>query len=126
MNRTASNEQLAQEYFRSVTQCASDWRTYLAVRRAIRESPVDLRAYFNEHGSFRRCKVPGIGKKTYELLERILREGLATVAADIVERREDAMRPKPGIPAEDGGVQADEAETGEMHNAIRAIEECRG
>ncbi len=123
MDDTSPNEQLAKEYFKSVTQCASDWRSYLAVRRAIKESTIDLRAYLDKKGSFRGCKIPGIGRKTYDLLTRIIREGVSTVAADIVEQREEALRPKPGMPDAGSSISTDVTATGELHNAIRAMEQ---
>ena len=126
MDGTSPNEQLAKEYFKSVTQCASDWRTYLAVRRAIKESTIDLRAYFEEKGSFRGCKIPGVGQKTYDLLARIIREGVSTVAANIVELREEALRPKPGMPDAGGAISSDVTATGELHNTIRALEQEQG
>ena len=55
------NHQLAHEYFKAATQCSSGWLTYVAVRNAMIESEIDLRAYFLKHGSFRGCKIPGLG-----------------------------------------------------------------
>jgi hypothetical protein len=125
METITTNEQLAQAFFKCVSRCASDWRTYLKIRKAIAESPLDLRTYFDKCGSLRKCKVPGVGRKTVDLLERILREGSDSVTISITIERENALQPKPGKALPRPGIADDVSSVGALHNAIRIVEQDR-
>jgi hypothetical protein len=124
MQTIKDNEQLAAEYFKCVSQLASDWRTYLAIRKAIAESSFEFCKNFAIKGSLRGCKVAGVGQKTLRILEQIFREGSNAVSIEVIQQREDNLRPRPGA---DLTIEiSDNVDTlGTIDNARRAIEQDR-
>ncbi len=123
MTVKAQNEQLARDYFRCVSQCAASLDTYLSIRMRIMESLFDFRAHYEQHGSLRDCKIPGVGLKTIEILERLLSEGVTRVAATTAKEREESIRPMSGGASRDNILaDQDASSSGALDNAIRAIE----
>lgn len=127
MGAITSNEQLARAYFKCVSTCAGywPWRTYLKIKNAIAESSVDFRTHFDKYGSLRKCKAPGVGRKTLDLLEQIIREGSNSVAVSITTERENALQPKPGEALPSPDIADDVSSEGAVHNAIRIVEQDR-
>jgi hypothetical protein len=122
MHTITDNKQLAAEYFKCVSPLASDWRTYLAIRKAIAESSFDFCKRFRTKGSLGGCKVVGIGRQTLHILERILREGSDAVSRVVMQQRENGLRPQPGT--EVSTEISDNAEMlGIVDNARRALEQ---
>jgi hypothetical protein len=125
MEPITTNQQLARAYFSCVSPCASDWRTYLKIRKAIAESSLDLRSHFVKFGSLRKCKLPGVGRKTLDLLERILREGCESVRTSVTIERENALQQKPDNALPSPGIDDDASSLGALDDAIRIVEKDR-
>jgi hypothetical protein len=124
MHTIKDNKELAAEYFKCVSRLASDWRTYLAIRKAIAESSFDFCEHFATKGSLRGCKVEGVGRKTLRVLEQIFREGSKAVAQEVIQQREGNLRPQPG--GQSAIEISDNVESlGTIDNARRAIEQDR-
>jgi hypothetical protein len=117
----ATNIQLGRAYFRCASQYSGDLRSYLRVRKAIAESSVNFVGHFTTHGSLRSCKVPGVGRKTLEILERILREGITAVSKSVVEERIIQIQSQHNSPTDSEGSNSEPP--GVWDNAVRAVED---
>lgn len=73
------NVSLSQEYLQSVSSTTRDIAAFERIARSIRNSPVDIRGYFAEHGNLDELRAPDIGKTTRVRLLPILTHGIDAV-----------------------------------------------
>ncbi|MBS3102443.1 hypothetical protein J4458_03275 [Candidatus Woesearchaeota archaeon] len=98
-NMEMTNQALADTYFGVESLYAKSTDTYRVIKRRIAESPVDIANFFAEHGSLAGLNTSGIGSKTKEALELILREGPEAAALKKhATARDEAMRSFKDIP----------------------------
>ncbi len=70
---------LSQDYLRYVSPHARDTSLCERTARIIRNAPIDIPAYFAEHGNLDNLNVPGIGAATRVKLLPILIHGIEAV-----------------------------------------------
>jgi hypothetical protein len=73
------NARLSEEYLQSVSLTTVDITAHQPLAKAIRNAPVDIAAYFAEHGTLEGLNAPGIGTNTRVRLLPILERGIEAV-----------------------------------------------
>ena len=74
-----ANVRLSQEYLQSASLTSVDIAVHQRAAQAIQNAPVDIAAYFAEHGTLEGLNVPGVGKTTRVRLLPILERGIDAV-----------------------------------------------
>jgi len=86
------NRHLAKAYFTVAAQSSASWDTYITIRNRLAECSIDIAAEYEEHGSLKKFKVPGIGAKTKGILESILEKGIIKARNSHVTKKDEAIQ----------------------------------
>jgi len=70
-----TNQELANNYFRVMTQYSADLHTYKIIKRKIENAEFSIVDSYKKNGNLEDLKISGIGSKTKETLESILTIG---------------------------------------------------
>ncbi len=91
-NKVYTNKELGDDYLRVVRASGKNHDTYHSQKRLIANLNIDLFKFYNENEkSFSNLNIKRIGKKTKEILEMIIENGVEETRKKIIDKKEQNL-----------------------------------
>ncbi len=96
MEYKGNNRQLGNDYVSVANQLSGSPMSLRTIGNRIGLSDINIPEYFRENGSLDGLKIPGIGKKTIDVLYLILTEGHDKAKETYLTKREEELKEEVG------------------------------